>query len=67
MKLTDGQKHVLRLAKRDADENGWCFVSSTVFPFIETIPEDLLKKEKSEDGTGMVRLTANGETILRYS
>jgi hypothetical protein len=66
LKLDAGQKHILRLVKRDADSEGWATVSKTLMPLIKRgTPEELLDIEYVGDtGAGRARLTTLGETII---
>jgi hypothetical protein len=57
---------LMRLAKRDADPNGWTKVSPMVLPLMEIIPSELIETRLSDDG-GFVRLTAQGYTVLEYA
>jgi hypothetical protein len=66
MTLDSGSKHILRLAVKDADAEGWATVSKVVWPLLAKIPDELLEKRPSDDG-GHVRLTDTGDAVLRYS
>ena len=66
MKLDQGQRHLMDLANREANLDGWAKVSKVVWPLIEKIPTELLEKAPSDDG-GLVRLTSTGAAILRYT
>lgn len=66
MKLDDGQKHLLRLALKDADADGWAKVSSIVWPLVSKLPDDLIEKRPSDTG-GHVRLTGRGKAVVLYS
>ena len=64
-KLSDGQKHILKLAYREAGPDGWAAVSKAVFPLIEKMPTELVELEKvSDDGRGRARLTEEGESVI---
>ena len=65
-KLDDRQRHVLRLADRDADQDGWSTVSKTVWPWVQDIPAELLEKVPTKTG-GKVRVTPTGKAILQYT
>lgn len=65
-KLDDGSKHLLRLAMREADAEGWAKVSKVVWPAIVRIPDDLVEKRPSDDG-GYCRLTVGGEAVINYT
>ena len=64
--LDAGQRHVLRLAIRDADSEGWASVSKTVWPYVTEIPSDLVELRATEDGGGLVRVTKAGVAVLTY-
>ena len=67
-KLDYGQLHILRLAQRDAGEDGWSPVSKTLWPHISrNLPDELLEKEALDDGRGRVRLTHDGAVVLKWS
>jgi hypothetical protein len=66
MKLDHGTMHLLRLAAKDANADGWSKVSSVVWPVVQKVPDDLLEKEFIE-GNHYCRLTERGETVLYYS
>jgi len=70
-RLTEGHKHMLRLVRRDAGENGWTRVSRAVAPLFEDpnirggrIPPELCEFESQDDGSGYARLTAAGNGLL---
>lgn len=64
MKLTDGQKHILRLIQRDKEEDGWASVSEQLCKSISTaLPAELATFEKTESG-GRIRLTEQGHAIV---
>ena len=64
-KLSDGQKHLLKLAYKEAGSDGWAAVSKAVFPLIEKMPTELVDLEKvGDDGRGRVRLTEEGESVI---
>lgn len=67
MKLSDGQRHLLKLARKDANDEGWAKVSLQVWPKVLGVPDDLLEKERSDDGGGRVRLTHAAEAFLKYT
>jgi len=66
MKLDRGILHMMRLAKKDAQADGWTKVSKAVWPAITAIPDDLIEKRPSDEG-GHVRLTDRGDAIVLYS
>ena len=64
-KLSDGQKHLLKLAHRDAGPEGWAAVSKAVFPLLEKMPTELVELEiVGDEGRGRVRLTEEGESVI---
>lgn len=65
-KLDYGQKHLLRLALRDGDQDGWSKVSNPVWPFIDGLPSDL-RETKTVEGQHFVRLTDQGKAIAFYT
>ena len=67
MKLDSGRRHLLHLAMREADADGWAEVSSVLWPLLSSLPDDLVEKRSDEDGTGHIRLTASAKAILAYT
>lgn len=67
MKLDHGQLHLLKLAKRDADEAGWTKVSAPVWPLAAKLPDALVLKAPDEDGGGTVYVTQEGKTVLAWA
>lgn len=65
-KLGDGPKHLLRLAMKEAGEDGWAKVSAGVWPLVADLPDDLVEKRPSNDG-GHIRLTSGGEAVVYYT
>lgn len=64
-KLDAGQKNILRLTAKGADQNGWAPVSKQVFPIVEALPRELVEIEKGVGTSfGRVRLTALGTIIV---
>jgi len=64
VKLDYNQKYILRLIKKDADEEGWAPVSEVLFNVLsENLPQELAVFEKSETG-GRARLTQEGNNLL---
>ena len=61
-KLDLGQRHFLRLLKRDGDVNGWCKISDNIFPYIEQLPSELV-----EVNDNVARLTEIGNKIVEWS
>lgn len=65
-KLDLGQTHLLRLADKGADAEGWAKVSEALWPLLAGVPDELL--ERSDDGTAKrVRLTEAGRIVLEYA
>ena len=65
-KLDTNQLHLLQLAARDSDAEGWMPVSKMLWPVIQFLPDDLVEKRAAEAG-GHIRLTAAGDAVLRYA
>ena len=64
-KLSDGQKHLLKLAYREAGPDGWAAVSKAVFQLIEKMPTEMVELEMvGDDGRGRVRLTDEGNSVI---
>lgn len=71
-KLTAGEKHILKLIRRDADPEGWTPVSKAVAPLFTdkkipcgTMPGALCEFEHvGDDGRGRARLTDEGKSVL---
>ena len=64
-KLSDNDKHLLRLIHRSEKRDGWASVSQPIWPFIAKLPSDLV--ELQEVGfSGIVKLTREGETVLKW-
>ena len=60
--ITRGILHILRLAERDADVNGWTVVSKPILhAIISSVPGELLSIDK---GGMQVKLTLEGEKVL---
>lgn len=66
MKIENGPKHLIRLAKSNADETGWAKVSKQVWPMLDSVPAELLEREGSREEGGRCRLTADGEIVLKW-
>lgn len=63
-KLDVQHKHVLKLIKRDRDNDGWVIVSDRLYPHLSiNIPPELVVFEKLETG-GRAKLTEEGESVL---
>lgn len=65
-KLDDEDKHLLRLAFKSADAEGWSKISALVWPLVSSLPDDLVEKRPSDSG-GYIRLTEGGEAIVLYT
>lgn len=68
MKLQDQQRDLLRLiARSPQDADGWANVSVTLLPSVSkwTHPE-LAELVANDDGTGRIRLTETGKTLLEW-
>lgn len=65
MKLDSGQKHILRLVARDADAEGWCSVSNFLITAIRHNMPEKLVQFKSVDEKWFIRLTNDGEDVVR--
>lgn len=65
-KLTENEKHFLRLAKKGEDDKGWAKVSRFVWPIQDHIPEELLERRIDGDGERYVKLTDGGRAIATY-
>lgn len=64
MPLATEHRHFMRLARQDADPEGWAKVSEAIWPFVAKVPDDLMEK----DAAGLrVRLTGTGEAVLLYT
>lgn len=71
-KLTFGQKHILKLVKRDVEESGWTKVSPMVAVLFTDeknpgfMPRELCEFEfVGTEGWGRARLTQQGEELIR--
>lgn len=64
-KLDDVQRHSLRLARRDAGPGGFVKVSKAVWPWVMTVPAELMEHWPEQDG-GRVRLTERGKAVADY-
>lgn len=62
--ITGGHLHLLRLALKDADADGWAKVSAQVWPLVEHISTKLLERNY---GNRTVRVTHDGKVILEFS
>jgi hypothetical protein len=65
-KIDNSSLHLMRLCARDQDSEGWTKVSRVVWPAIEKVPTDLMEKQQNQDGSGRVRLTAEGNTVILW-
>ena len=66
MKLDSGNLHLLRLAMREADADGWAKVSRILWPVVAKLPDDLVEK-RPEGDAGFIRLTSGGNAVANYS
>lgn len=57
--LNAGDKHLLKLILRDANEYGWATVSSAVLPLVKSLPGELVDIHQ-----GFARLTEKGNSIV---
>lgn len=57
--LNAGDKHLLKLILKDADEQGWTPVGSAVLPLIKSLPDELIDIQP-----GFARLTEKGKSIV---
>ena len=65
VKLSAGQKHLLRLAFEGIEADGWAPVSAQVYPLMEKMPNDLVVLERvGDEGWGRMRLTPLGNNII---
>lgn len=65
--LTEDQRDMLRLYMRSPrDPEGWANVSKGVWPLQECLPERLVERERRENGSGRIRLTAEGQTVVEF-
>jgi len=63
-KLEPEQIHILRLIKRDADDEGWTPVSDALYNVLPSVmPEALVIFEQTENGA-RARLTQEGSNFL---
>lgn len=67
MTLTSNEKHLMRLILKDRNTEGWAKVSKLVLPLVTVLPKDLVEVQQHEDGTGLAKLTKDGETVLIWS
>ena len=66
--LEPHERHILKLAARDADEHGWANVSKTTWPWVSKMPAKLVELQPSPDGNGgRVRITEAGHTVLEFT
>lgn len=67
MKISNGDMHLLRLIDKDKTVGGWAKVSNVVMPLVVRLPPELVTIEKHKDGSGHIKLTEEGETVLKWS
>jgi hypothetical protein len=63
-KLDAGNKHLLKLVMKGADDTGWAPVSKPVFPLVEAMPKELIELEPVGEGRGRARLTQQGKNLI---
>jgi len=59
VKLDSGQKHLLRLIRRDCHTDGWTTVSEKVLPLVEMLPSQLVRI-----GPLGAQLTPEGSSVV---
>lgn len=64
--LSSNHRHLLRLAQRDKDADGWTKVSGVVWPLLQDIPPELAELRPAEVG-GHIRLTEEGDIVLNWT
>jgi hypothetical protein len=67
MKLEDGHRRILMLCRRDANPEGWANVSRQIMPLLTFISPEFVEIERSVDGSGKLRLTEKGKTVLDWT
>jgi hypothetical protein len=64
-KLDAGQKHMLGLVMKGANQDGWAAVSAPVYPLLQKMPQELIELEPvGPEGRGRVRLTEVGQSVM---
>lgn len=63
--LDSGDKHLLRLIRKDADAEGWVPVSNIVFPAVDRLPKALVEIG-GEPNNWKARLTEAGNTVVDW-
>lgn len=66
--LNASQKHMLRLIRQGADQEGWAKVSKLLWPLVNDLSKELtglIELKPAEDG-GFAKLTSEGETVLKW-
>lgn len=58
--------HLLRLVKMGADTEGWAPISDAVMSVIGVLPKELVTIRPSKDGKGKVKLTPDGEAVIKW-
>lgn len=66
MKLSDTDRHMMRLAMKSTESDGWAKVSKLVWPFVVSLPDELVVKVPSSTGGGFVKLTDGGKLVMEY-
>ena len=64
--LNSNQKHLLRLAVKGANADGWTAVSPVIWPYIAALPDELIELRPAPEGGGHCRLTLIGQTVMKY-
>lgn len=65
--MDERAKQILQLIRRSPDRgDGWRSVSSALWPLVTNAPSDLVELRPSEGGGGSVRLTSDGEAVVRH-
>ena len=66
--LTNKQIQTMKLINRSPDKGeGWRTVSSVCWPLLKDVPDELIEKERFEDGSGRVRFSHEGQTIMNFA
>lgn len=65
-KLTDKQLSFLKLVKRSKKVDGWSQVSRALTSLVKEMNIPTLTEIKDRDGVTWVRLTEEGETIVKW-
>jgi len=67
-KLSDDDINFIRLVQRSPDRgDGWRSVSALLWRMVEGFArQELIERERNEDGTGRVRLNERGNIVAEY-